>query len=131
MQTLIKHPGEVRRYTFEFASNVWAGGSRGSVFGQKVLDAENSEQFQTNVSVPLALSLVSPVATPTPNFSVTRSDGEDSDLTLTSPTVSGTAAQVTITGGTAGVAYLVSCSVQTSLGNVLTVQGNILVKAVL
>jgi len=106
---LVKHTGETRKYAFDFTSGV-AGGPRDGVWAERLLGPGEG-------------------ITGTPEVSASGSDGLASALTLSGVTADAAAVEVTVSGGTDAVSYLLTCTVQTSRGQTVTMQGRLLVTA--
>lgn len=120
---LVKHPSESRAYTFDFTGQLTTSGRRGTVFAQQLLGT--SEVFGAPLLLPLLLSMV-PVL-PTPTVSVARGDGGTSDLVVGAATVLNGQVSVLLSGGSDGQTYTVTVFVTSNQGNVLALQGKLLV----
>ena len=106
MQTLVKRPDETRAFAFDFTTPAWSGGARGNTWAQPLL-----------ASIADGSTAV---------VSAERSDGEGDDLTYAGKAVGASQVTVRIGGGTAGVAYRVTCLLTVG-SEVLAVEGNLLV----
>lgn len=124
---LVKHVAESRLYAFDFGT--WSDpGPRGTVWGQALLGV--GDTFAQGLALPLLLESMAG-ALPAATITVTRSDGQASDLTLGTPRVAGSQVQLALAGGTNGLTYSLTCLMTTQAGNLLAVQGQLLTVATL
>ena len=124
---LLKHPSESIQYGCDFATAV-VPTPRGTLVGQNLLAA--GESFGQGATLPLLLgTLVQSV--PTPTITVSRSDGQASDLTVGASSVAGSQVLVVLAGGTSGLTYTVTVAMTSNKGNVRVLQWALLVTSTL
>jgi hypothetical protein len=120
---LIKHPLESRTYTFDFNGGVTSP-QRGTLWCQRLLGINDS--FSVGVTLPLLFgSMLALLSQPT--ITVARSDGFASDLEVDELAVAGSQVSARLTGGTSGLKYTLTVSMLTNQGNLLVMQGVLLV----
>ena len=129
MAQLIKHPAEVRRYTFDFGTSEGSGAGRGATWAARMLDTTTGERFQGQQSLLLLLfPSVADIDTPTPQFEVIRDDGGSvASLTISDVQISSSKITAMIGGGEAEKSYRITCYCPTNTGATYAVQGTLLV----
>jgi hypothetical protein len=131
--TLFKHPAETITYVMDFSTLTGYSGPRGNVWPQGQI-LRPGETLGTGGGVALAmLPLLFAMLPPAqvPQLTIRREDGQASDLTVTGAQINPTTIVLTLGGGSDEVAYLISASANTNLGELRQGDGRLVVTTTL